>query len=190
MDLGLVLSHDALHYIEPIRDFPFIRAREQPESPPGNFPALIQGQAFGQHGNRTLYWYSSWRGPESPGVLMISWERDRLGVLQPFQPNEARAISCPVEITSGRAGIYVNASGLSEHAALRIGLLDEGFRPLAGYSGDAAAILTKSGFRLPVRWPAGPGIPAPDRVRLDIGFEGIRPEDAKLHAVYVGDEHD
>jgi hypothetical protein len=188
MDLGLALSHDGLHFTEPIRDFPFIPAREQPQQPAGSFPALIQGQAFANRDDRTLYWYSAWRGAESAGVLMVSWERDRLGALRPFQPDDARAISCPIEITAGEAPVAVNVSGLGEHTTLRIGLLDEGFRPVPAFSGNDAAVLAESGLRQSIRWPNTAGIPAAlGRVRLDIRFEGVRPEDAALHAVYIGE---
>lgn len=187
MDLGLALTHDAVHYTEPIPDFPFIPAREQPFSPAGTFPALIQGQAFANHGDRTLYWYSSWRGPESAGVLMVSWERDRLGKLQPFHPEGARAISCPIEVTHGVANVHANVSGLGPYASLRIGLLDEGFRPIEGFSGDAGAVMAETALRMPARWAGGAAIPADlGRVRLDFHFEGIRPEDIALHAIYVG----
>jgi hypothetical protein len=189
MDLGLTLSHDALHHIEPIRDFPFIPAREQPGSPSGSSPALMQGQGFVNTGDRTLYWYSAWRGADSSGVLAVSWERDRLGMLKPFHPEAAQAISCPVEVTSGEAAVTVNASGLGEYTQLRISLLDEGFRPIPGYSGEAAAIIGRSGFRIPVQWPGGAALPASlGRVRFDIAFTGIRPEDANLHALYIGED--
>ena len=188
MDLGLTLSYDALHHIEPIPDFPFIPAREQPGSPRGSAPALMQGQGFVSTDDRTLYWYSSWRGGDSSGVLVASWERDRLGMLKPYEPDAAQAISCPVEITSGEAPVHVNASGLGAHTQIRISLLDEGFRPIPGYSGEDAAIVDTSGYQVPVRWRGNTTIPASlGRVRFDISFTGIRPEDARLHALYVGE---
>ena len=187
MDLGLTLSHDALHHIEPIRDFPFIPAREQPGSPRGSSPALMQGQGFVNTEDRTLYWYSAWRGSDSSGVLATSWEKDRLGMLKPFHRDDARVISCPVSITTGEARISVNASGLGEHTQLRISMLDEGFRPVPGFSGDAAAIVGTSGFREPVRWNGHDALPASlGRVRFDIRVTGLRPEDANLHALYIG----
>ena len=42
-------------------------------------------------------------------------------------------------------------------------------------------------FRAPVRWPGGDALPAhPVRLRIDVRFEGLRPEDARLHALYLG----
>jgi hypothetical protein len=199
MDLGLALSHDALHFHEPIPGFRFIAAREQPYSIQGVMPALMQGQGMENVGERTLYWYSLWTGPAGSGVRMVSWERDRLGMLQPFQPwwqgsrhfpTDMRAISCPIQVTQeGAARVYANVSGLGSTSQLRISLLDEGFRPLSGYSGDASAVLAEDGFRLPVRWQAGDRLlPAQGRLRLAIEFEGVRPEDGRLHAVYVTSE--
>jgi hypothetical protein len=188
IDLGLALSHDALHWQEPIRDFKFIPAREQPDGPIGVYPALQQGQGMENVGDHTFYWYSIWRGTEGSGVRMIRWERDRLGMLQPFTAHGARAITCPIEARQGKAKVYVNASGLGEHTQLRVSLLDEGFRPIAGYSGADAAVMTKSELRGALAWKGGNAIvPSQGRVHVEILFEGVRPEDAKLHAMYVGE---
>jgi len=82
----------------------------------------MQGQGMENVGDRTLYWYSLWRGTEGSGVRLISWERDRLGMLKPFRPwlrgsgglpLEMHTISCPIRVfEGGKARIYVNASGL------------------------------------------------------------------------------
>lgn len=46
MDLGLALTHDAVHYYEPIKDFRFIPAREQPESPVPLGPLWSKAKAW------------------------------------------------------------------------------------------------------------------------------------------------
>jgi hypothetical protein len=187
MDLGLAVSHDAIHFREPIPGFRFIPAREQPRSPMGVGPALEQGQGMENFGDQTLYWYSLWRGTEGSGVRLVTWERDRLGMLSPFRPSGAQAISCPIRVSRGQAKVYVNAAGLGQHSQLRVGLADEGFRPLPGYAGPDAAVLDQSGLRLPVRWKRGDVLSASQGlVRLDVRFEGVRPEDCRLHAMYVG----
>lgn len=184
MDLGLALSHDALHFQEPIPGFRIIPAREQPEGPKGIAPALMQGQGMENFGDQTLYWYAPWRGTENSGVRMVTWPRDRLGMLKPFLPQSPRAISCPIQVVQGRAHVFLNASGLGEHSRLRAGLLTEGFRPIPGFGGADAATISEDGFRIPVRWKAGSALP-PGVVRIDIAFDGVRPEDAALHAVYI-----
>jgi len=188
IDLGLVVTHDGIHFTEPIRDFRLIPAREQPESPTGVAPALQQGQGMENVGDETLYWYSLWRGNTGSGVRLVTWPRDRLGALQPFKSVPARALSCPIQVTGAKAKLFVNASGLGEYSALKIELLDEGFKPLAGYSGADAVTLKTNGFRTAVTWKSGAALPVTDRpVRLSVRFEGVRPEDARLFAVYVSE---
>lgn len=182
MDLGLAISHDAIHYHEPIPGFKLIPAREQPGSP-SEFPALMQGQGMENVGDSTLYWYSLWKGTGGTGVRMVTWERDRLGYLQPFKPEAARAITCPLTI-EGSAKVYVNASGLGQHSHLHVEVLDEGFRPLEGYAG---ARVDADSLRAPLVWEGGDSLS--DRtVRLDVQFGGVRPEDARLHALYIVSE--
>jgi hypothetical protein len=187
MDLGLALSHDAIHYSEPIPGFRFIAAREQPESP-FDFPALMQGQGMVNVGDRTLYWYSLWRGTEGTGVRAVHWQRDRLGYLQPYRTADVRAISCPVQVVEGSAQVHVNVSGLGEHAFLRIHLLSEGFEPLPLYSGEHGAEIRTDGLYVPVIWGGETALPLQSRVRLSVEFCGVRPEDIHLYALYVGDE--
>ncbi len=182
MDLGFVLSHDAIHYHEPIPGFKLIPAREQPGSP-NEFPALMQGQGMHNVGDKTLYWYSLWKGTEGTGVRMVTWARDRLGYVQPFKPEGARVISAPLRI-QGTAKVYANVSGLGQHSRIRVDVLDEGFRPIEGYAGATVEV---DDLRAPLVWPAGETLG--DRtIRLDVQFEGVRPEDGKLHALYVVSE--
>ena len=64
--------------------------------------------------------------------------------------------------------------------------MDEGFRPIAGYNGEDVALIAEDGLRIPVRWKGGDSLlPSHGLVRLEIQFAGIRPEDCRLHAVYV-----
>lgn len=187
IDLGFALTHDAIHYYEPIPNFRFIPAREQPDSPSAVLPALEQGQGMENLGEQTLYWYSLWRGTEGSGIRLVTWPRDRLGMLKPFRNANAQAVSCPISVEEGAAPMYVNVSGLGKNSQLRISLLDEGFRPISGFSGDDAAVLTQSGFRSQVKWKGGDQLPARKNVRLQVDFAGVRPEDAALHAIYVGE---
>jgi hypothetical protein len=187
MDLGLALSHDAIHFREPVPGFRLVPAREQPASPRGVAPALMQGQGMENVGDQTLYWYSLWRGTEGSGVRLVTWPRDRLGMLKPFHASSPQAISGPIRVLEGEATLTMNASGLGERSALRVGLLDEGFRPLPGFGADDAEPIHADGFCRPLSWKGGERIlPSHGPVRLDVRFEGHRPEDARLHAVYVG----
>lgn len=186
IDLGFTVSHDALHHEEPVPGFRFVPAREQPDSLQ-EWPALQQGQAFENVGERTCFWYSSWRGRDRAGVRMVSWERDRLGHVRPFRSSGAQVISTRIALRGAEAmGLTLNVSGLGPHADVRVSLLDGGFRPLPGYSGNDAAVVRVSGLDVPVTWPRGKALPAnPGSVRLQIEFGGIRPEDVRLHAAYL-----
>ena len=84
-------------------------------------------------------------------------------------------------------GHCMDASRLA-HAQIAVELTDERFRPIAGYSGNDAAVIDRDGLDTPVTWPGGAVIPArlgPFRVKLD--FRGLRAEDARLYAAYVRD---
>ena len=180
MDLGLAISHNAIHYVEPIPGFTIIPAREQISSSPYELPALMQGQGMHNFGNKTYYWYSLWRASDGSGIRLATWERDRLGKLKPFRPDDARNITCPLHI-EGKASVYANVDGLGELCHIRITVLDEAFHPVADYS---PAVLTENGLCVPVVWE-GERILEDRKIRLDIQFAGIRPEDCELYAIYV-----
>jgi hypothetical protein len=184
MDLGLAISHNAIHYMEPIPGFAIISAREQPFSPTYELPALMQGQGMHNLGDETYYWYSLWKGMGGTGIRLATWERDRLGKLKPFYPHDARTITCLLRI-EGEAQVYANISGLGEYSQIRITVLDEAFQPLANYTN---AVITENGLRVLVIWEGG-SIIANQTIRLDIQFIGIRPEDCELHAIYVVQEN-
>jgi hypothetical protein len=86
----------------------------------------------------------------------------------------------------GAAKAFVNASGLGQYSHLRVGLLTEGFREVSGFHGANSVLITDNGFHVPLRWKSGDILPRSDALfRFDIRFEGVRPEDAALHALYV-----
>lgn len=206
MDLGLVISHDALHYREPIPEFRLVPALEEqagsgtlkPEAglPPLTLaPSLSHGQGMLNWGDETMLWYEAW---VDGGIRLARWERDRLGYLRAFNPEEhgwglravddRHCITCPLRVSDGAARVYANVDRVWEHSELVVEVLDEQFRPLPGYSGEACVPLREPGLRQPVVWKgrdtvsdiAGP-------FRLRVTFGGVRPEDARLHALYVGE---
>jgi hypothetical protein len=181
IDLGLVVSNDALHYREPIPDFRFLPAYEELETPLGREPALNQGQGFENFGEKTLFWYEVWGlGP----VRLATWERDRLGYFQSMG-GPAHWISCPLRL-NGSAQFALNVGGLSEHTELRVELLDEQFRPLPGYSGEAAASIRTNGLRQLVTWGDQATTNAFSHpIRVQVHFGGVRPEDIRFYAAYL-----
>ena len=90
--------------------------------------------------------------------------------------------------TEGKAAcVYLNASGLSEHSQLKVEILTREFDPVPGFSGDDCIAVTESGFRQRVGWAQRDSLAALDGpVRVKVIWGGIRPEDACLHAAYVG----
>jgi hypothetical protein len=195
IDLGLVVSNDALHYREPIPDFRIITAEEhgwRGEEPGQSlvYPALEQGQGFENIGDETLTWYGSWSGRD--GVRVAAWPRDRLGYFEAFRGNkmrslhEAHVVSAPLDLECNVARVFVNVDGLSEHSQIGVEVLSERFEPLAGYAGAECVALSESGLRQPIRWRAHDRIEgAQGPVRLRLSFGGLRPEDIRIYAIYV-----
>ena len=83
-----------------------------------------------------------------------------MGAIKPFLPQDAEVISCPFRIVQGSGKVYLNGADSAEAA--------------------------NSGFRIPIAWKRGDSIPPSfGKVRLQVQFAGIRPEDSALHAAYV-----
>ena len=83
--------------------------------------------------------------------------------------------------------VYVNASGLSENSYLHVEVLTREFQPIAGLSGDDCVVVTESGFRQHVTWKGKNSLgEIRSPIRVKVIWEGLRPEDARLHAAYIG----
>ena len=194
MDLGLVVSNDALHYREPIPDFRMVTAGEDdfyhlPAEFSFKHSALVQGQGFENIGDETLFWYAPWPESISNGVRLASWQRDRLGYFQVFDaprsPQVRHVISAPIDLENQPAQVSLNIDGLSEYGQITVEILDEYFRPLADYAAEHCQPLG-SGLQQPVRWANREWVEHRDgAIRIRLNFAGIRPEDPKLYAIYV-----
>ena len=200
MDLGLLVSHDAMHFREPVPDFKIVpcfeeRALLNPAF--GDGPKLLQA-GYANIGERTLHFYSTWEYPMRGMVRIATWPVDRLGffsaVSKPvFQGEgyrdvavEPHVISCPLRPDKADAGIWLNVDRLGDYSQLSVELLDIGFNPIPGYSGQDCILVAESGFRQRVAWKQGATIGHFDQpVRLRVNWEGIRPEDAQLYAAYI-----
>ena len=167
-------------------------------------PRLLQRNAWANIDDRTVYWFSIWReegstwAPNNPrgqtGVWVATWERDRLGHFAPCLPNhgfdpgryEPHCISCPIELDRQGRRVFINADRLGQYSQLKVELLDLQFRPIPGYSGDDCIAIGESGLRRPVAWRDKEKLAKFDHpIRVRVNWEGIRPEDTRLHAVYV-----
>jgi len=191
MDLGLVVTNDALHYREPVPDFPIVACAEDDfPSPPTELtqtsPALIQGQGFENVGDQTLFWYAPWPEHRSNGIRVATWTRDRLGYLAPMHSGRPHCISAVIRPRGRPLDVFMNVDGLSEHNSVTVEILDEQFRPLPGYESHASVGVQESGLRHPVVWSDKDAVEAQvGGIRLRIDFGGVRPEDVRLYAVYV-----
>ncbi|MSU70002.1 MAG: hypothetical protein EXS39_04350 [Opitutaceae bacterium] len=193
MDLGLVISHDALHYYEPVPDFRIIEGAEVARALPlTRAPSLAQSQGFANIGDQTLTWYTAWGVPED-GIRLATAERDRLGFLQPspvqgFQDGTNYPpclISAPVATGGKPVTISVNASGLSDLSQLKVSVLDEQFRELPGFGAADWTGPKESGFSQRATWGQRNIVSAGGPIRIRVDFSGVRPEDLKLYAIYV-----
>lgn len=197
MDLGLVVSHDGLHFHEPIPDFRIVEAAENTSSwlPSGKAtsleraPALMQGQGFANVGKETLFWYSVWVVP-SAGIRVARWDRDRLGYLQPFvnSGKTPHVISTPISTGGKPTAITLNINGLGQWSSVRVTLLDEQLRELPGYTAKDCTGPEQSGLDQRVVWGKNRTVVASVPIRVRVDFTGVRPEDVQLYAIYLKPE--
>lgn len=206
MDLGLLVSHDALHYHEPVPDFRLVPGYQEigfkmdfidPQQdirPLSRGPGLSHGQGMCNWRDETLLFYEAWNDGD---VRLASWPRDRLGCLHMYDAEgwlgtEARSeiprhcVTCPLRAEGPECRVFLNVGGLSGHGELRVEVLDEQFRPVPGYSGDACIPFRESGLRQPVSWKDhGDTLRSDGPFHLQVTWGGIRPEDIRLYALYV-----
>jgi hypothetical protein len=190
VDIGLIVSHDALNYDEPIADFPIIGGGEQPD---GASPQVLQGQGAFNVGDYTLTWYDALIEGD---VRVASWARDRLGYFAfptAIKPDTSAPryegphfISCPMRVDAPGARVFVNADGLSEQSHLTVEILDGEFRPIRGYSEDECVPITEGGLRQQVGWRNKQTLDKSDHpVRVRVNYRGPGLNDLKVYAVYV-----
>mgnify|MGYP001049589929 CR=1 FL=1 len=99
---------------------------------------------------------------------------------------ESHFVSAPIKLDGPGCRVFLNADGLSANSCLRVELTDERFGPLPGYSAENCVPMTESGLRVPVSWRDRPTIETDSPVRVKVNFAGLRPEDIRVYAVYVG----
>jgi len=194
IDLGLLISNDAIHFREPIPDFVYI-----PIGPDGAWDqgGLMQGEGFENVGDKTYLYYGAadprtWTAADKPipargGVGLATLPRDRLGHfrVRDYGEGTPEFITSPIPTTRG-AKYYVNADGLGADATLRFELLTHDEQPIRGYSGQEAAVVKQSGFQVPIEWKGRGGIRGlPARYKIKATFEGARKENIRFAAIYI-----
>ena len=200
VNIGLLVSHDGIHYHEPIPDFKIIPARVEKKITrhvlPEDFtspPQLGQAQTFVNMDDKTFVWYESWRYSR---IRLITWDRDRLGYFnvtrdvtegqKPIAGVHPHFISAPIELGGKNVGVFLNADFFSEHSHILVEILDCEFRPVSGYTEKDAVPVNQGGQRIPVAWKSGTSLPTGEKnIRIKVGFRGVRFEDSRVFAVYL-----
>jgi len=197
-DLGLVISHDGLHFEEVVKGQPYIRSRESPADPvPGrDYPTiLIQTNSILNVGDETWIYHGRWRNVEFQnlkfpdikardywgGVGLARLPRDRWGALAlPQEEDTGSTWTTPV-ILSGDPRLTVNASGLP---GLRFEIADEHFQPITGFHHGAAEGGGTNELEAPVYWENRSLSELAGRtVRLRIHLNRRENVDPKLYAL-------
>ncbi len=195
---GFVISNDGLNFREPAQEWTFLKI-----GPDGTWDegGLMQGQGFHNVGDKTYIYYGSgdlrtWTAYKKPipprgSVGLATLPRDRFGDLSVYDTGEGASefVTNDVAVNSQAARrLFINAAGLGADAVLKVELLGHDERPLKGYSGKDAAIITQSGFQTPVTWNGQEAIKGlPERFRIKVTFDGARKTDIRFSALYVQD---
>ena len=195
-DLGFLTSDDGLHFREPQPEFIFAHVGEKGRD--WDYGGLAQAQAFANVGDKTFVWYGApmdqSEGPRTGhpflregGVGLLTLGRDRFGGLSTREPDRD-AVLVTEKIRADRpVKLWINAEGVGPDSRLRVELLDEFERPLAGFAGPSAAVLTHSGLRTPVTWSAAQSAAAiSGPFKIQIRFEGPERNAIRLYAIYLG----
>lgn len=187
IDLGFVVSNDAIHYREPIQNF--VMVAPGPDDA-WDAKAILQAQAFANTDTETYIWYSQWytrnpaKAPPVPGptipvpfnIGLLTLRRDGFGYLSkhvteipakpsPFLRKDTAASVLSKSVTLPFAStLLLNVDKVSPDAPFQVSLVDDAEQPLPGF---APVAVTKSGVRVPV--PIGEhGIPTGLKFRVKV----------------------
>ena len=205
-DLGLVVSHDGLHFEEPVKGYCYLRHEESPApAVPGKTYPTILTQANGilNVGAETRIYYGRWLNAEETSfcnysdIALATLPRDRWGGLglhpvstdarrteQSPPPGQGTVWSAPIRLPAGGCRVFLNADAAH---AMSVELTDERFNPLDRYAdANRGCVTADGGLDCVVRWPGGDlsGL-AGRTLRLGIHLERRGPLDPRLYAVYL-----
>ena len=193
-DLGLLVSNDGVHFREPVKGHRFLRREDSLARPvPGyNFnTVLCQGNGILNVGDETRIYHGRWRnagayatGDElkysSGEVALATLPRDRWGGLG-LNPGASEGTICSAALTLPAAGceLRINADGI---AGLAVDLVDEQFRPIAGFLGGK--VCGADGLDCPVAWKERAlGELAGQRVRVQVRLQRVSENLPRVYAL-------
>ncbi len=191
IELGFLISNDGIHYREPMTEWKILDMGADGEWDQGG---LLQGQGFENVGDQTYIYYGAWDPrpggsyPPRGGVGLAILPRDRFGSLSMREAGKpAQFVTAEVSVKEcSTPQFYLNADGLGKDATLRFELLDAREQPVAGFSGDDAAIVSENGFNTKIGFAAEADCcTLPDSIRLRVHFEGSAADNIELSAIYV-----
>lgn len=207
IDLGLVISNDAVHYREPVRNFVAVSHGHDGD---WDSEAVLQSNAFANTDAETYIWYTNWDTsqpdavPPLPlplsdrmmqkayGVGLLTLPRDRFGYFSKLLPvsqerNPAydanRDASCLTRslTLAAPAELSANVADVSRDSRLLIALVDDAENPLAGYTSE----LDAESLEAPVTWKGGQkDLPAKTPFRIKVTWP-VGVDQAKLYALYI-----
>ena len=202
-DLGLVVSHNGIHFEEVVKGVPYIRAADSPADPVAgrNFPTVLnQSNSIINVGDQTWIYHGRWRNTDFQAsrtkrqfharsthywgaVALATIPRDRWGGLAISVEKETGSLwTAPVTLPAGRASqLTLNATGLK---GLRVEVADERFKPIAGFADGVASATSDSALAAAVGWGGRSlGELAGRTVRLRVRFTGGAAASPRLYAL-------
>jgi hypothetical protein len=157
----------------------------------------MQGQGFENVGDKTYLYYGAadprtWSEGNKPipargGVGLATLPRDRFADLRvrDYGEGQAEFITGALDFTNGQR-LFVNADGLGQDAELKFELLTHDERPIPGYSGADAAVVSSAGFQVPIKWRNGAALNGlPERFKIKATFGGKKASDIRFSALYL-----
>ncbi len=192
-DFGLVVSHDGLHFREPVKGGVYLAAEESPATftQSGSYPTILcQGNGILNVGDETRLYHGRWLNLPSRSdwygeIALATLPRDRWGALGLFPGQlEGTVWSAPIRFPEDRCEIALNADGAK---AMRVEISDERFNLHSAYSGAGSGITqTDGGLDCPVKWKRDLQSLSGNIVRLRIHVERQeRSPNPRLYAVYL-----
>ena len=176
-----------MHFHEPIPNFKFLEHGQDSE---WDSVALLQGHAFVNVDDKTYIWYSHWDCEDhfrSQEIGLATLRRDGFGYLCRHDAGDpGHVVTCVLPAFTRGGSVFLNVAGVSPDAPILVEVLDELDRPIAGFTGEAAACVTQDGTRVSVTWKAHTGLPANRPTALKVVLPDT--DAARLYAIYVKPE--
>ena len=101
-------------------------------------------------------------------------------------PAHSNEQSAPIELDGKSAVLSINIEGITKHSTITVELQDQAYRAISGYEAEVSIGPTEGGVAQIIAWndhAVIEDLDIPFLVRVN--FEGLRPEDVRLDAVYL-----